>query len=369
VPDEYRPAAAPSGGSAYRIVPYAPQYRMQVAVLQTHLWGNDVAGNLRYWEWKHERNPYLDAPLAYLAFHGDQLVGMRAMFGAMWQVDGHQFLVPCAGDLVVAPDHRDKGLFTRIMGAALEDLDRRGIPFLFNLSAGPTTFVGSLAMGWRMTESVDPVTWAGPSGIRRLAAAVVQRVTGSPPALLDLRSRYRRAAPPVSVTREPRPERMAELVARLGTTGRIRHVRDEAYFAWRYRNPRGRYRYLFCEAEGLSGYLVLGWRRQQAGAEIIDWEFEDPVLGAALLDAAINWGDLPALATWAVSLPASARELLERRGFVGASGARSLIDRTRKSVLVRRVGSGAGDGRWVLGGRELLDIHNWDLRLIYSDGR
>jgi hypothetical protein len=46
---------------------------------------------------------------------------------------------------------------------------------------------------------------------------------------------------------------MADLVRRLGHDGRLRHVRDERYLAWRYRNPLYEYRFLVRESDRLEG--------------------------------------------------------------------------------------------------------------------
>ncbi len=147
----------------YEIVKYAPRFKRQVAELQGHLWGPNVALNLRYLEWKHEENPYVDEPLVYLAFHGGELVGMRSMFGARWEAGSREFLIPCAADLVIAPEHRDRGLFPRIMEATLEDLALRGYEYVFNMSAGTVTRLASLTMGWRGIGSVEPMSRRDPS--------------------------------------------------------------------------------------------------------------------------------------------------------------------------------------------------------------
>ena len=61
-----------------------------------------------------------------------------------------------------------------------------------------------------------------------------------------------------SVESEPRPGAMAELVERLASDGRICHLRDETYLAWRYRNPRSVYRFLYGTSRGRKGTLCSG---------------------------------------------------------------------------------------------------------------
>jgi GNAT superfamily N-acetyltransferase len=353
----------------YEIAGYARRYKDQVAELQVHLWGPDVPHNVRYLEWKHEANPYLDEPLLYLAFQGEKLVGMRGMFGARWQAGGQEFLIPCAGDLVVLPEHRNRGLFTRIMKAAFEDLARRGHEYVFNLSAAPTTHLGSLAMGWRAIGSLEPRSRARYKSVLPALVRRGSRLMGIPAApffVFDIRSRKRSNAG-VSAGRHPKPGPMADLVARLGSDGRIRHVRDETYFAWRYLNPRWHYRFLFHEGNGLSGYLVLGAEIGAWHVRILDWEAESSGIRQDLLNAALSWGLFTHLSVWTVSESEETKALLEKQGFVGEAGPPSLAA-PRTTVLIRSVDPMKRPDDWMLADRRILDARNWDLREIYSDG-
>jgi hypothetical protein len=101
---------------------------------------------------------------------------------------------------------------------------------------------------------------------------------------------------------------MADLIRRLGHDGRVRHVRDERYLAWRFRNPLHEYRFLFSEADGrLDGYLVLqAYRRDRSrGVNIVDWEGETRQVRAELLRAAVDRGGFDILTIW-TAVPALA---------------------------------------------------------------
>ena len=167
----------------------------------------------------------------------------------------------------------------------------------------------------------------------------------------------------VSLAREPRPREMAELVARLPWDGRIRHVRDAAFFAWRFRNPLSEYRFLYAGDGLLKGYLVLQRylfdRFDRGWVSIADWEAEDDSVRAALLDAALDAGRFRLIQTWTAGASDPVRVLLREHGFqdqaVGGIATRN------DGLLVRRLG---GQGNWILGGRDLLDIASWDLRML-----
>jgi GNAT superfamily N-acetyltransferase len=342
---------------SYEIVKYRAEFRGEVIELQKILFSLDIAVNSAYFAWKYERNPYLEEPLIYLALYEGKVVGMRGIFGAKWENSrGQSWLGVCATDLSIAPEHRKRGLFTQIMRLALDDLAQLGHTYVFNLSANKTTYFSSLATGWHGVGSVQPMLWTK---------------TGNPWHSLDRNGKLLppAASPYVKLEYSPRPEAMADLVELIGSDGRIRHLRDQQYFAWRYQNPLSKYRFLYWEASRLRGYLVLraSIHAYNADIEIVDWEAADEQVRADLLHAAIEWGAFDNITIWSSTLPVEAKTLLESKGF-------RLLQQTDgfgqsfPTILVRPVRDELLKKDWVSGGLRLLDSHNWDLRMIYSDG-
>ena len=113
----------------YEILKYRPELKDQILQLQTHLWSPDLALNAAYFEWKYLQNPYSDVPLISVALYDGQVVGMRGMMGAAWQrgLASPVELCPCAADVVIAPQHRNRGLFPVLTRAALQDAADRGL--------------------------------------------------------------------------------------------------------------------------------------------------------------------------------------------------------------------------------------------------
>jgi len=319
----------------YKIVAYTPEFKEAVLALQTHHWGPRIDLNRAYFEWKYEQNPYGHDPIIVLALHEGKVVGMRGFYGAKWEIgkDQKTFLGPCAADMVIHPEHRNRGLFAEMTEAALCAVAHTGYPYVFNLSAGSLTQINCLAMGWQALGSLQ---W-----MQRQAG---KKVTGAS----------------VSFEEAPRPQAMAELIERIGSDGRVRHVRDEAYFAWRFKNPLSQYRFLFWENQGLEGYLVLhqSLKRVGEGMNIVDWEAANAQARAGLLEAAIRLAGAETLSIWGATLADESAELLRREGFdfvqsQGLSGSSS-----SPTVLVRAT------GRETWGS----DLAGWDIRMIYSDG-
>ena len=370
----------------YEIVRYEPAFRDQVAELQRHLWGNDVTINAAYLDWKYHQNPYLDDPLICLAVRAGRVVGMRGMFGARWEIGtpAEHVVVPCADDFVIAPEHRNRGLVAQIMNATIDRVAAAGYRYAFSLSAGPVTMMASLATGWRGAGSMRAAQRRGVDGLLVRASARVRTLPllwryADPLARLqyrlkrpfaDLDHEARRAPGPLDarVRVEPaaRVDAMADLVRRLGHDGRIRHVRDQRYLAWRYRNPLYEYRFLFRGADRLEGYLVLRADREDParGINVVDWEATTPALREELLRAAVDWGNFPELTIWTATVPTDTLAAVSRAGFVPMGvGSRT---RSSHTILVRDTRHPRPASDMMLGGRRLLDPAAWDMRMVYS---
>ena len=65
----------------YEIIKYRPEFKPQLAKLQTHLWGGNVAANVSFLQWKYEHNPYIVTPLIRLAIHEGRVIGRRGLLG------------------------------------------------------------------------------------------------------------------------------------------------------------------------------------------------------------------------------------------------------------------------------------------------
>lgn len=363
----------------YEIIPWRSDLDAEAAALLTHLWGDDAVRNAAYLKWKYIDNPFLDDTLIHFAVARGQVVGMGAFFGTLWEVDepGARRLLPCAGDFVVLPEHRDRGIASRIMSAAIIDAGNRGFPLA--LSLGEVDPDGSLASGWRTAGAYGSVrrllptphrmpmkTVIGPRPYARAGASLRNVLARGPFEEIDRAARL--ISSPISVGRAPRPDAMASLIARLPWDGRLRHVRESRYLAWRFNDPLSEYRFLYWDHGGLQGYLILQHKLETAVepavVHIADWEAADDRVRADLLSAALSKGRFPHVEAWTVAADDAAHRLLLDQGFEPLA-ARDVPTRSR-NLLVRRL-SAAASG-WRFGGRNLLDINDWDLRRLYAIG-
>jgi hypothetical protein len=171
----------------------------------------------------------------------------------------------------------------------------------------------------------------------------------------------------VEIDARPRIPAMIDLIGRLGYGGRLRHVRDEGYLEWRYRNPFREYRFLYSADAALNGFLVLRRttdrvppRRQ---VSIVDLEAINDRVACALLETAVHAGSFDELDVWAATLSEPLVNQLRRLGFRPANG--QLTASGTPYLLVWSLDGSEGE-QWRLEGVDLLDLSRWELRTIYS---
>jgi GNAT superfamily N-acetyltransferase len=376
----------------YAIVRYQPAHRDDVLELQKHLWSSCPDLNRSYLEWKYERNPYLNGLLIYLALCGGRVVGMRGMFGAMWEagVPVKRFPGICTEDSVIHPDHRNRNISTKIMKTVFADMAAQGHRYLYSLSAVRVTLVSSLAMGWKSVGSFEiqdlrsrraerlrilrerigktKVLWRWEKwlpGYRWGTGRRPLHKLQNCPSICRQTERYR-----IVLDKSPRAGEMADLVARIEYDGRIRHVRDQEYLSWRFRNPLHRYLFLYWEEKRLEGYLVLQEYlsdfRSRAKVNIVDWEGTSREVQSGLLQAALSLCTFPDLNIWTSTLSDESKELLRGAGFRPVHAGSKGIMEIPSSLLVKSLQAGVPPAEWSLESRRLLDMSNWDLRMIYS---
>jgi GNAT superfamily N-acetyltransferase len=375
----------------YEIVAYQQSMKNQVAELAKHLWSTDSAQNASYLEWKYERNPYRETPLIYIALCRGKVVGMRGMFGLKWEFGNPVKTFPglYPDDFVILPEHRNRGLVTKIMKGAMLDVEKRGYTYVFNLSAGDITRVASLAMGWRSAGSMRVhCRRSGQTNrfrhirdilkknelLRRFAKHVsfrpwAPKKLGVDDLIARKGNLSRKTDSHIVVERTARPAEMEKLVSRIEYDGRIRHVRDKHYLYWRFQNPLHRYLFIYWEEAELEGYLVLqeyiSDLAGRVGFNIVDWEATSSSVRAGLLQKAIALCSCTELNIWTATLPAETMSLLKENGFRPAEESAG-VAQSATCLLVRPVRDDLLETDWFLDDYRLLDMASWDIRMIYS---
>jgi GNAT superfamily N-acetyltransferase len=101
-----------------------------------------------YWRWKHEQNPFGASPVL-LAWHGNQLIGLRAFMKWRFQYQGNSFLGYRAVDTATHPNFRGRGIFSKLTMALVEEVSKGEPALIFN-TPNAKSKAGYLKMGWHV---------------------------------------------------------------------------------------------------------------------------------------------------------------------------------------------------------------------------
>ncbi len=206
---------------SYRVIRYHPKYDDEIASLQTGLWSRDLATNSAYLCWKYEQNPYLSEPLIYLALENDRVVAMRGFYGVQWDIGrtGQTVSLPCAGDTIIVPEHRRRGLLRQMLQFEMTDSALAAFPFALSFSASPSVYFCLLSEGWRSIGAYNALE--RPSPLEKLLKSKrlktwVQKHKVTINKILRAASHLHRSSSSlrhIQTSSEPRAEDMAMLVA------------------------------------------------------------------------------------------------------------------------------------------------------------
>ena len=360
---------------SYAFIEYTADYHEAVIDLQRHLWGPDPATNAAYFNWKYQQNPYLPDPIISLALHEGRPVGMRGAWGACWKLEAGQdpVIIPCAGDTVVAPDHRGRGLLRGLNRSLLKALEQKGFPYVLNLSASKPVLHGSIKDGWRSVAHYDELSRTRPILKRSWARKVLYVFRKRTPKVLRQAlesglTRSARSALPagVEMTAMPRSKAMARLVKRVEPPDAICHVRNQEYFSWRYGCPLSNYRFLYSGSQTLDGFMVLQTKPSNPrGTNIVDWEVENASVFDKLIRVAIRVAGIDDPRIWSASMSAPIKSVLDECGFEVARY--RLNEGYQRSLIMKETGVNGAGKETRVAPDPFTGEKAWNLRMIFSD--
>ena len=354
--------------ASYEIVPYEKQHREEVLRLRTEFSAIEPEWNAAHFRWQQEGNPCFERYMIRLAFFEQRLVGMRVLQPAQWQAGSppYRFRAPAFVGTYIDPAHRLRGLFRQLTQAIEADLAEMGIEWALNSSPAPTTLVASLAESWRSIGALGSLVREPSIGGGRFHHKVHRN-------LARLAGRIRPPLRGVQISDEARAREMADLVsAQAEEDGRIRRLRDEAFFRWRFRDPSSRYRFVYVERDGdLVGFAVLQRRpppSKDHSLHLVDWGIGGDFTWKELVGVVLDHADRiqQDLITWAATHPPDAGAVLAEFGFEPRKEPGPLAG-SRPTLLVRKIGSDDASESWSVAGQPVDDVSGWNLRMTDSD--
>lgn len=379
----------------YEIIYYDSRYDEQIYRILREIWGSDYRANEAYFSWRYIEKPDSDKTDIYLAVEGGKLIAFRGFNKTDWQIGENPdiFKAIVATDIAILPEYRNRGIYQQMMKLAMRELREKGYQYLLNFSSSPITYISCLSMGWKSLGTIKSLqkefVKAEPSvisGLKRIlrktglnkiirkADATRFYSTGkSEPAIRVFnhsKADSKIISGNITLEQNPKPEVMAALTSKLRRSDKISLVRDEGYFRWRYNSPLSYYFFLYSSRNAeLDGYLVAQTALNSPDAykryHLLELEAVNPDVQLELFKSLISeLGSGTVLYTWSDMLDQQTKKFAISRGFKEESSAGS-ISQYRSALLVRS--SEENFDKLTFKNTNLLDIGNWDLKLIYSD--
>ena len=381
--------AASTGGAddEYEIRAYEPTDRDAVLALYERTFG----GRSEAWfEWYYVENPYLEEVPIVVAEHGGEIVGARPSLPVPLAVGERRVLALVQVDPMVHPDHRRQGLFSRMVTHVYHRYASRepavSVGFPNEAVRGALEKLGSelslhAGVSYRFPEYFrvnDPAAMMREETDNSTHLALARLSTPAVGGYLAIRDALASAGGEIAVERvEGVPATRLTALAGEPPPGVVRAVRDEAFYRWRFGDPRYDYRtYLALSGGDPVAAIVARWpsnpetqehvvhvsevtppTRDERGSESRGRDRREKAL-AALLDCVIeDAADAAGIATGGSAIPPA---LLAERGFrhrnrfplSAVSGTNYFVARPLTDEDVEE---------WTVGDCRLSDPENWQL--------
>ena len=296
----------------YRIVHYHPDMLGKVLVLLEHLHGNQHDVNRAHFQWKYHDNPYTDSPLGIVALRKGNVVGFRGYLATVW----NKAMVLCAGDTIVHPKHRKKGLSIAMGERACEEYESQ-YDVLMNFSGTGTSLPGYLKLGF--APLVDKV-YLYKDGF-------------------DGEGQF----DDVYESEGPMPYEAPDNVIAL--------VRDDRFTKWRFKNNKNKYIFYCCQQDCVTVGI-----KENHGGLILDYTENDVDVLKRIVQYIMQVRSLTSIMIKDFNLSDDFSRVLKELGFKSRSKRRVV------PVLVRPT-----NDNWLIDGLDIRKVGSWELRGICSD--
>ncbi|MWV39241.1 GNAT family N-acetyltransferase [Natrialba sp. INN-245] len=361
------------GDDPYVIRPYQPTDREDFLELYDRVLGDR---NDEWFRWKYEDNPYVDHVPMIVASHEGRVVGTKPCFALELQVGSTTKLGLQPADVMVHPEHRRNGLYSRTT-ERLKDHYRDREPALFFNFPNEATLSGSLKHGWRIVQEVPtfyrvqrPDALADGDGRLETLASLARPVASG-----YCRARERLVTTPSDVTVDRFdgiPVDQFVGLAGKRTPRTIHAARDETFYEWRFDTPHWSYESYLARRNGVPvAGVVVGTR--------VDDRSQTTCLSdvVPLAETPARRDGLLAILSRVVQdhrdaaiLAASGRviqpTLLRRFGF--HTDQRLPLSRvTKPTTQVTYPIADDGGHEWTVGGRAVTDPANWTITFAEQD--
>lgn len=225
----------------YTVRRFHPEDRDGVMALDSVVWDRDRGTD--WFQWKYERNPLVDRTPIFVAERDGEIVGARPFIPVRLRVGDVVLDALQASDTMVHPDHRRRGIFSRMTERAIEAYADGDPALIFNYPNAAARS-GYEKLGWRTLDG--QVTYYRLQNPARLVSARFDDTVGSllrrvfRPLVREFRRDGCRLDSPPDVEITARAKTPCSTLASLyagRVPDRVHVLRDEAFLRWRFASP------------------------------------------------------------------------------------------------------------------------------------
>lgn len=198
-----------------------------------------------WFRWKYVENPSVDHVPMFVAEADGELVGTRPYVALRMRAGEATPLALLTADTMVHPDHRRRGLFTRMTERSLAFYADREPEFSFN-QPNERSLSGYRKLGWQPLDAMttyfrvqNPGSLAAAKTNDGTLGALARAATPLTDAALAVLDRYGSRDPDLAVHSEPdvAVEPLVEAY-RNDVPDAVHALRDERFYRWQVRQPR-----------------------------------------------------------------------------------------------------------------------------------
>jgi GNAT superfamily N-acetyltransferase len=361
-------------GDRYTIRRYRPGDKQRFLELHDSIDSLQLGGTDEWFDWKFADPPAMAHEPIFLATHRGEVVGARPFVPFRLRAGPRTLVGIQTADTMVHPDHRRRGLFSRMNELAFSYYRRREPELMFSIPNGRSR-PAYLDLGARVVSPVrNHLRIEAPSALvadklgQWVPDRTVRAVDHLASGYLRVRDRNHDGVDTDGVTVERRAAVPSETLAALGEATVPDHIhvrRDRQFYDWRFANPEWDYESYVATRGGepiaalVAGTNELDGQRLTRITEAVPLSGERRLPGlAACLDRLLETDpDREVVSFAGTAIPS---RLLRRFGF-HPDDELPLAPFATQTVLITLPLAVDPDEGWTVEGYDVTDPDNWQL--------
>lgn len=327
------------------IKPYDPKYQESVIEVLQHLWPWNEQERRKRFDWEYFGNPSHPMPLAVVAVNEqDEVLGFRGWVPGIVCSDGKKYLVARAADAVVSPQCRRQSVFSKMTVFSIEYLRKNGIDAILNLTSNSQSNPGNLKLGWAPIGQLN--IWY------RLVISFKKK-------RLSEVDRIRKGKYQIEIT--PYIPRGLQFNYQ---ESRIAFSMNEGQLDWYSKFPRVNFITVVAyDSNGkTAGILIFKKSNNTKKTVLFFLNVKEGSLAKIMFKVAKRYLPTGLISVWGMALNEDKVNILKSFGFFKIPFYEKL--RKMPPILVRSMNNSEVHEGWLLGGKDIRDLNNWELMPI-----